>query len=133
MIEVLIASSILAAVVVGLTMPFAVAAEHQQLDATRTTAATLLTQMMERMMVKPYDDVVAMDGYSESGRNITDLAGQPLNDATLTGYTITVATREQRIAVGDQTNDEASVFCIATVSVSHSDMNIITASRLFAR
>lgn len=133
LIEVLIASTILAGVTAGLVMPFSLAAEHQQLDARRTTAATLLSQMMERLTVKSYDGILAMDGYRESGGQITGPAGEPLNDPSLSGFTITVTAAEQPIPVGGQTEQEASVFCLATVSVSHPTINTVSVSRLFAR
>ena len=129
----LIASTILTAAVAGLVMPFSIAAEHQQIDAARTTSAALMTQMMERLNVKAYDDILAMDGYSEAGTNITDLSGVRLNDDSLVGYTISVTALEVRIPVGDETPDEATVFCLATVTVSHARINDVSVSRLFAR
>jgi len=133
LVEVLIASVILAAVTLGLVVPFSLAAEHRQLDTHRTVAATLMSQMMERLTVMEYDHVLAMDGYSESGAQITDPAGVPLDDASLEGFTVTVAATEQPIPVGGQTQQEAGVFCVATVTVRHPRINPVVASRLFSR
>lgn len=133
LIEVLIASTILTAAVAGLVMPFSIAAEHQQVDAVRTTAATLMTQMTERLNVKAYDDILAMDGYSESGAEITDLSGVRLNDSSLAGFTIRISASEVRVPVGDETPDEAMRFCLATVTVSHAQINDVSVNRLFTR
>ncbi len=128
LIEVLIASTILAITVGALVYPFSLAHEQQRLDASRTTAAALAAQMIERMVDLPYDQVLAMNGRVEVGDQITGGDDSPIGDPSLTGYTLSVAAGEVTVGSGD----EAATFCSATVVVSHPQIRAVTYSRLFA-
>lgn len=128
LIEVLIASAILAGAVLALTMPFSLAAEHQRTDAVQTIGATLAAQRMERLLTLTYSQVLASNGQSEAGSQITDLAGRPLNDPSLADFTVAVSVNPVQVAPGD----DAGAFAVATVTVSHPDVPPVSVARLFS-
>lgn len=132
LVEVLIASAILAAVVGALVVPFSLAHKHQRRDAQQTTAAALAEQMIERLVNLPYDDVLAMDGRVETGADITDAQDQPLGDSSLDGYELTVDAAEVAIALPGEDPEDAATFGVATVTVTHEGIRPVTFSRMFS-
>lgn len=132
MMEVLIASAILAIVVGALSVPLSLAAKHQQIDAHQTTSAAIATQAIERMMTMTSTEVLALNGTSESGLAITDFAGNAMNEGSLVGFTLTLSATEVPLAVGAETPAEAPRYVLATATVTHADTNDVTINRLFA-
>jgi len=130
--EVLIASTILAAVVGALVVPFSLAHKHQQRDARQTTAAALAEQMIERMVNLSYNEVLAMDGRVETGSDITDAQGQPIGDASLDDYELSIDAGEVTIPLAGEDVEDAATFCVATVVVTHEGIRPVTFSRMFA-
>lgn len=133
LLEALVASSIIAVTTLALVSPFSLAASHQRLDADRTVGLALATQMMERLLLLDYAQVLALDGHSETGRKITDAANQAMNDPTLDGFTRTIAAREVVMPLPGEGEGDAAVFCAATVTVTHTGMNPVVLWRLFAQ
>lgn len=131
LIEVLVSGTILTAVTAAIVMPFSQAAKQQQIDARRTVAAELATQMLERMTTLTHVQRLAYNGRIESGLSITGSSDQPLNDATLAGFTLSVAAVEISLPLGGETAGKAPVFCRATVSVTRDGISPVTLGRLF--
>lgn len=132
LIEVLIASSILALVVASMVTPLSLAAKHQRIDAKQTVAGSLAMQTAERMLALTSAEVLALNGTRQTGRAITDFTGAALNEASLDGFEVTIAASEAPIAVGSEGIDDAARFVVASVTVTHEDVAPVTASRLFA-
>jgi type II secretory pathway pseudopilin PulG len=133
LLEALVASSIIAVTTVALVSPFSLAAGHQRLDADRTISLSLATQMMERLLLLDYAQVLALDGHSETGNAITDAADQAMNDPTLEGFTRTVSARQVLMPLPGEDEADTAVFCAATVTVTHRGMSPVTITRLFAQ
>ncbi len=131
LMEVLIASAILAIVVGALTVPLSLAAKQQQIDSDQTTSAAIATQAIERMMTMSPADVLALNGTSESGLNITDFAGAAINDPSLEGFVLTISASEVPLATGSETPAEAPRYVLATATVTHPDTTAVIVSRLF--
>lgn len=130
--ETLIASTILAASVSALVVPFSLAASQQRTNAAAVTASVLAEQMIERLVAMSYSQALAMDGTSESDNRITDSTGQPFNDESLQGFTRTVAVDEVAIALPGQEVEEAAVFGRLVVTVTHPDAPDVALTRLVA-
>lgn len=132
LIESLIASVVLAVAVVALVTPLSIAAEKQRDAAQQTTAAALASQMMERLLTLDAQTVLASDGLELKGRQITDYQGQPIDDASLDGFTLTVAADEVAIPVGNESFAEATKFVTARVTVTHENTLPVELTRLIA-
>lgn len=133
LLEVLVSAAILTAVTAAIVMPFSMAAEQQQLDASRTVAAELATQMLERLATLTHTERLTYNGRNESGLAITGIDNQPLNDATLVGFTVSISSVEIALPLGTETADDAPKYCRATVTVTHAapGMAPVTLGRLF--
>ncbi|MFA7237035.1 MAG: hypothetical protein WC058_09240 [Phycisphaeraceae bacterium] len=131
LLEVLVSAVILTATTAAIVMPFSLAAEQQQLDARRTVAAELATQMLERLATLTHTERLTYNGRNESGLAITGIDGQPLNDETLVGFTLGVGSVEIALPLGTETADDAPKYCRATATVTFAGMAPVTLGRLF--
>lgn len=123
LIEVLIASTVLTAAVAALVMPMSLAAQHQDVDTKLSTAVALAQARMERLIASEPDAILALNGQSESGTQITNYNGTAIGDPSLAGFTLTIAASTQTIGSDD--------FIVGSVTVSHADINAVTVTRLF--
>lgn len=132
LVETLIAATVLAIAVVALVTPLSLSAEKQREAALQTTAAALASQMMELMLTLDAEAVLAADGLEQTGGDITDSQGRPLNDPSLAGFTIAVEADSVAIPIGSETFEEAADFVSLRVTVTHPDVLPVTLTRLIA-
>lgn len=129
LIECMVAVTVLTATVAGLVMPFSLAAKAQRLDAMQTTATTLANQQMERLVLLTKEDVLALDGTTEVGGDITGINGEPINHNSLSEFTRSVAASE--VTITESGVDGEASFVRATVTVARTGMPDVTLTRLF--
>ena len=131
LMEVLIASAVLAFAVATMVTPLAMAAKQQRFENKQTIAITIGTQAIEKCMAMTSAEVLAMNGTVESGTQITDVTGATLDEASLEGYTLSISASEVPLPAGSESVGDAPNFVLATVSVTHADVPDIELSRLF--
>lgn len=129
LIECMVAVTVLTATVAGLVMPFSLAAKAQRLDAMQTTATTLANQQMERLVLLSKEDVLALNGTTEVGGDITGIDGQPINHNSLSEFTRSIAASE--VTITESGVDGEASFVRATVTVARTGMPDVTLTRLF--
>ena len=87
LIEATIAMVILAIAAAGILLPFANAASVQAEGSTQTIAATLASEMMERILATSYADVIATYGsFEEADGALLDAAWQVHAGSIYTGF-----------------------------------------------
>ena len=90
--EALMAMVVLSIATAGLILPFSSAAAVQSEGTTRTLAAKLAGDLIERIISADFDQIVAAyDGYSESAGQVKDFGGSIISDSTYTKFSRTAA------------------------------------------
>lgn len=116
LMECMVAITVLSVAAAALLMPFTAAANAARIDSKRTTAATLATQMLERLTDMSYGEILAMDGTVEAGESISSITGQPLNAASLAGFTRRVDAAEVTVTASGANGDATFVRVVVTVT-----------------
>ena len=149
LIEAMIASTILAATVTAVTLPFTAGAQNEQDSARTTLAVALAEELMEEILSKPFDDPAGgqtpgpeagetsrslydniddYHGYTEAAGQIKDANGASCTDPLATGLSRS-ATVEYVYLAGQSTAQAASVVRV-TVTVSYKGQTVSTLQRL---
>lgn len=148
LLEALLAAIVLALAVTAITVPFTAAAQHDQMDATRTMAVNLAQEMMEEILGKSFnaagdpntpgpeagetrstfDQFDDYHGYSEAQGQIADRSGAVIGDAAANSLSRTVSA--QYTYVDGQDTGASATFIRITVTVLHKGSAMVTLSRL---
>lgn len=130
LVEVLIASAILAGAALAIATPFSYAAQHQRLDVLRANAANLAAQQMERLAAMTH--AARLDRYRGGGEfEFRSVHDAPIAGADLDPYTLTIAVDEIAIPLPGESDEDAARFCRALVTVRHPDVEPVSLARLF--
>ena len=82
---------LLAIAAAGILLPFANAASVQAEGAKQTMAATLASELMEKILTTTYADIITTyNGYSESAGNLLDAAGAAHSGSAYLGFSRSV-------------------------------------------
>lgn len=112
MIEAMIAMVVLAIAAAGILLPFANAASVQTEAAKQGMAASLASELMERIEASTYSSLIATyNGYSETAGALLDATGAAHTGDAYNGFSRTAAC--QSAGVGSVS------MILATVTVSH--------------
>lgn len=146
LIEALLASAILAMVVMAIVMPFSAGIQNEGTDGRRTLALNLGQEMMEEVMTKPfYDPAGVMTPGPESGETratfncIDDYHGLIEPDGQIKGFdgtTVTGAAGLSRqvtaayVYVSGQNTQIPPTFIRVTVEVRYMGQGLVVLSRL---
>ncbi|MEI7835113.1 MAG: prepilin-type N-terminal cleavage/methylation domain-containing protein [Planctomycetota bacterium] len=149
LVEAMIASSILAATVTAVTLPFTAGAQNEQDSARLTLAVALAGELMEEILSKPFDDPTGVQtpgpeagetsrslytnvddyhNYSEADGQIKDAYGSSCTDPLAKGLS-RVATTEYVYLSGQSTAQSPSVIRV-TVAVKYNTRAVSTLQRL---
>lgn len=147
--EALLAAVILALAVTAMTMPFTAAAANEVVETRRTLAAALAQEMMEEILVKPFEDpqggggvgpevgeaaragfdnVDDYDGYNEPAGGIVGTTGQVVTDPAARELTREV--KATYVYVAGQDTGGPPTFIRVMVTVKYRDDRIVTLTRL---
>jgi len=133
LVEVLIASTILAGAALALCMPFSRATHAQRLNTLRATAANLAAQQMERLATFSCDDLLADYAAKPTSQPLRSIDGAPITGPGLDAFALRIGAAEVAIPVAGQSTDDADRFCRVVVVVDHPDLQPVRLARLFAR
>lgn len=149
LIEAMIASTILAATVTAVSLPFTAGAQNEQDSARLTVAVALAEGLMEEILSKPFDDPAGNQtpgpeaaetsrssyaniddyhGYAEAAGQIKDASGAVFTDPLATGLSRS-ATVEYVYLSGQSAAQQASVVRV-TVTVKYKTQTVSTVRRL---
>ncbi len=91
LLEATMAMVLLAIAAAGILLPFANAASVQAEGAKQTMAATLASELMEKILTTTYADIITTyNGYSESETSLLDAAGVAHSGSAYSGFSRTV-------------------------------------------
>jgi len=123
---------ILAIAAAGLLLPFTSGARVLAEGIRRTLAAELASNLMERIIRTPFDQVVAdFDGYVEPQGQVKDVNGNVLSDPAYSNFS-----REahcQYVYVPQEGGITSPIFIRATVEVYYRGSKIAAVNRLITR
>jgi MSHA pilin protein MshD len=149
LVEALLASTILAATISAITLPFTTAANNQAYDGACGAAVALAEEMMEEILSKPFhdpdgasapgpegdepsrshfDNVDDYDDYSEDVGAVVDSDGNVASDTLSAGLSRTVSADYVYVSGQDTSCDPT--FVRVTVEVQRGGQPIITLCRL---
>ena len=149
LVEALLASAILALVIVSVTIPFTSASQNEQAGGRQTLATSLAEEMMEEILSKPfydpngyvtpgpdpgessrglYDNLDDYHGYSEAAGSIRNAAGDLCTDPLSYGLSRSVAA--EYVYVSGQDTSGPPTFIRVTVTVSYRNQPVVRLVRL---
>lgn len=130
--ETLIATTILSVATTGAVLPLFAGAASQSCAADRVLAAGLASDMMARVCVTDFDDVVSSwDGYIEQQGMLTDSAGGIITDSAYADFSREVEC--SYVYTGQQSRGEDSCFIMVKVYVYDGSSVVAELKRLLTR
>ena len=109
---------LLAIAAAGVLLPFANAASVQAEGARQTLAASLASELMEKISISNYADLMATyDGYEEADGALMDAADGIHSGSAYSGFSRRVTCQET--TVGDPALGDQIELVAVTVTVSH--------------
>jgi hypothetical protein len=146
MVEALLATTVLAIAIMGITVPFTVGAVNQEVESRNTLAVALAGDMLEEIQSKPYSDgrytpgpvagqtratfncMTDYDGYTESPGNIVASDGSVVMDPASPGLSRTVSAKY--VYVSGQNISVNPTFIRIAVTICYNNQSIVTLTRL---
>jgi type II secretory pathway pseudopilin PulG len=130
--EALMAVVVLGIAAAGLLLPFSTGAQLRAEGMHRTLGAELASDLMERIVWTPFDQVVDdYDGYTESEGQIKDAAGALFTDLNYARFSRDASCTY--VYVPQESGAEDAIFILVTVRVYWSGENVVTANRLVSK
>lgn len=112
---------ILAIAAAGILLPFANAASVQAEGARQTMAASLASEMMEKVLAADFASVISTyDGYEEADGALLDTAGQVHSDSAYWGFSRHVDCQQASVGSVDL------IVITVTVSLNDREMTCLT-------
>ena len=145
LLEALLASSLLAVVVIGVTVPFAAGQQSQLEDARRSLGMCLAQELMEEILTKrfndqgmgpegtelrrsDYDCINDYNNYAESAGQITDNCGHTVGDPASIGLSRQASV--SYVTVSGQGNPPQPTFASISVEIKYHGDKLLTLTRL---
>lgn len=130
--EALLATALLSIATAGAVLPFTSGASVQAEGIHRTFAAGLADDLMQKIMVEDFNDIISIYGsYTESQGGIKDAAGNVINDPGYYPFSRQSTCTEVFLSQQDGSGDEN--FILATVTVSYNGKALVEIQRLIAK
>ena len=127
--EAMIAMVILGIAAAGVLLPFTGGARARAEGMHRTLAAKLASDLMEQILVTPYENIVdSYNGYSESQGQVKDATGTVFTDLSYANFSRDASCAY--VYVSPQSGSVEPNFILITVRVYYSGSRIVTLNRL---
>lgn len=149
LLEALVACSLLAVAIIGITVPFVAAVRSEQVDANNTSASRLAQELMEEILSKKftdatsspkngpepgetdrftYDSINDYDAYYEAPGQIRNYLGQAISDPSTTGLSRKVSVTY--VYVSGQDTSKSASFARVVVEIRYYDQLVLKLTRL---
>ncbi len=116
----------------GVLLPFSAGASVRAEGIHRTTGAALAADLMEKIVVMPFDQIVSNFGsYSESQGQVKDAQGQVFTDPSYAKFSRSATC--VYVYVPQETTPPSPKFILATVQVFYNDKPVAVVSRLISK
>lgn len=127
--EALLATALLSIATAGAVLPFTCGAKLQAEGIHRTVAACLADDLMQRIVVEDFDNIVGLyDGYVESEGQITDAAGNVIDQDGYARFSREVAC--EKVYLSQQGVIGAENFILVNVKVYYNGNKLAEVERL---
>jgi hypothetical protein len=125
------AVTVLGIAAAGVLLPFSGGARVRAQGVRTTLGAKLASDLVEKALNTPFDELVVSYNYSEAQGQVTDASGQVFTDSNYANFSRDVSCEYKR--VGQESGNEAPKFILVTVQVYYSGSVIATVNRLVSR
>ena len=130
--EAMMASMVLAIAAAGVIVPFSSGAAVRAAGVRRTMAAELASDLIEKIIATPFDDIVSTyDGYSEPEGQVKDATGTVFADPKYSRFSRNASC--VYVYVPQQGGLVDPEFVMATVQVDYGSRQLATISRLIGK
>jgi Tfp pilus assembly protein PilV len=130
--EALMASVVLAIAAAGVIVPFSSGAAVRAEGVRRTVAAELASDLIEKIVATPFDDIVSTyDGYSEPEGQVKDATGTVFTDPKYARFSRSANCTH--VYVSQESGLVDPEFVMATVQVDYGGRQLATISRLIGK
>jgi prepilin-type N-terminal cleavage/methylation domain-containing protein len=131
LVEAMMAVTVLGIAAAGVLLPFSGGARVRAEGARRTLGAKLASDLVEKALNTPFDELVASYNYSESQGQVTDASGQVFTDSNYANFSRDVSCQYVYVAQEDGTANPK--FILVTVRAYYGGSVIATVNRLVSR
>ena len=115
----------------GVLLPFSAGASVRAEGVHRTTGAVLASDLMEKIVAKPFDEIIPNFGsYSEVQGQVKDAGGQVFTDPSYAKFSRSATC--VYVYVPQETTPLNPKFILATVQVFYGDKPVAVVSRLIS-
>lgn len=125
------AVTVLGIAAAGVLLPFAGGARVRAQGVRTTLGAKLASDLMEKALNTPFDELVMSYNYSESQGQVTDAAGQIFTDSNYANFSREVSCGY--VYVAQESGYEEPKFILVTVQAYYSGNVIATVNRLVSK
>ena len=125
------AVTVLGIAAAGVLLPFSGGARIRAEGVRTTLGAKLASDLVEKALNTPFDQLVASYNYSESQGQVLDAAGQVFTDSNYANFSRDVSS--EYVNVAQESGAEAPKFILVTVQAYYSGTVIATVNRLVSR
>ena len=130
--EAMMATVVLGIAATGVLLPFTSGAAVRAEGMRRTLGAKLASDLMEKIIAGPFDQVVAFyDGYSEPQGQVKDASGVVFTDSNYAKFSRDVSC--EYVYVPQESEVVEPKFIRVTVRVYYSGKQIVSINRLISR
>ncbi len=125
------AVTVLGIAAAGVLLPFAGGARVRAEGAHRTLGAKLASDLVEKVLNTPFDDIVTSYNYSESQGQVTDASWQVFTDSNYANFSRDVSC--QYVYVSQESGSEDPKFILVTVQANYGGLVVATVNRLVSK
>jgi len=133
--EAMMATVVLGIAAAGVLLPFSTGAQVRAEGMHRTLGAKLASDLMERIIIEPFDQIIALyDGYAEPQGQVKDATGVVFTDSNYANFSRNVSC--VCVYVPQESGTVQTVqpkFIRVTVNVYYSGKQIVSMNRLISR
>jgi len=125
------AVTVLGIAAAGVLLPFVGGLRVRAEGTHKTLGAKLASDLVEKVVNTPFDQIVTSYNYSEPQGQVTDAAGQVFTDSNYANFSRDVSC--QYVYVPQESGDEDPKFILVTVQAYYSGSVIATVNRLVSK
>lgn len=130
LVEAMLAVVVLGIAAAGVLLPFTSGASVRAEGARRTLGARLASDLIEEVVKKPFDGIVATYNYSEAQGQVKDAAGVVFTDSNYANFSRSVVS--EYVRVPGESLLVAEKFVRVTVQVNYNGKKVANVSRLIS-
>lgn len=130
--EAMLAMVILGMAAAGVLLPFSSGASVQAEGTRSTLAAKLASDLVEKAINTPFDEIVANYNKSESQGQVKDSQGNVFTDPAYLNFSRTVTSEYVDVPISPGVSSSGLGFILVTVQVNYSGREMATLTRLIS-